>query len=241
MNDEQDRSRGPITANREDGSGRVPKPTRPARSGSGFNVKQLLQGGTVNLMLWVVVLILMAMLWRQAGEVSSLRQQFDELSSLIQSTDESLSQSGTALSLKIREQGDTLDKHWSEIKKLWGVSYDRNRKAIEANTKLAEEASTAVTGLKKSISRLDAQLATVKDELQQTSTTAKNLGSSALATSVQLEELQAQVAELDDLSAKLKSVSTRVAGTEAALKALDTYRLQVNQQLNQLRKQVQGP
>ncbi len=127
----------PIRVSRDDvrpATGAKTKASKPAKSGG---------GGLSKGALWLLALVVLASLgiiWKQAGEIDQLRSQFEELDAFIKSTDESLSESGTALSLKLREQSETLDKHWAEIKKLWGVSYDRNRKAIEENKALAEKA-----------------------------------------------------------------------------------------------------
>ena len=58
----------------------------------------------------------------------SLQQRFEDLESRFSSTDESVTQSGAALQLNISKQGDELKKHWSEIRKLWGVTNDINKK-----------------------------------------------------------------------------------------------------------------
>src|SRR5690606_9962688 len=246
---DNERYQGPLTASRDDaGIGRgKPPPERPAgkpkRDFSG------LFAGRVPLVAAVlVVLVLGALIWRQAAQLSELRRQFDELSSLIRSTDESLSESGTMLTMKIREQQETLDTHWSEIKKLWGASYDRNRKAIEVNTKAtaaaakqAKEAADLARRQQQAVAELQKSLTELSAELQTTAATTRNLGGSALAVTAQLEELQSQLGDLESAVKKTQGLAPRVAETEKALKAMDTYRLQINQQLQQLRQQVQQP
>jgi chromosome segregation ATPase len=254
MSDHQDQFRAPIRANRDDDR---PRPVASKGASGGGEESEggsrWLSGGLINIVMGVVLLATLAVVWFQSREVASLRQQFDELDGLIKSTDESLNQSGTALSLKIKEQGDTLDKHWSEIKKLWGISYDRNRKDIAQAQKTADNAGAvakqaqatakqqqdAVAQVQKSLEQLDKQIKDVAASLN-------NLSSSTLAASLQLEEIETKVsgieaktAGIDGLKKELANLKSRTADSEAALKALDVYRSQVNQQLNQLRQAAQ--
>ena len=242
----------PIRASRDDvrpAAGAKPKATKPAKSGGGGFFK----GGLPTLALAVVVLVSLGIIWKQSGEINELRSQFDELDALIKSTDESLSESGTALSLKLREQSETLDKHWSEIKKLWGVSYDRNRKAIEENKSLAEKASATAGEAKSAAEQAKAAAAkqqqalaqateankALQSELKALQASVKNLSNASLATTVQLEELEARLAAIDSLKKDLAGLKSRVADTEAGIKAMDVYRSQINQQLMQMRQKVQ--
>ncbi len=256
MSDHQDQFRSPIRANRDEDRPRPPASASKGGGGGGegpSGASRWLSGGVINIVLGVVLLATLVVVGLQAREVSSLRKQFDELDGLIKSTDESLNQSGTALSLKIKEQGDTLDKHWSEIKKLWGISYDRNRKDIATAQKTADNAGAvakqaqatarqqqdAVEQVQKSLEQLDKQTKDVAASLN-------NLNSSTLATSLQLEEMEARVsgvegkaAGVDGLKKEIANLKSRIADSESALKALDVYRSQVNQQLNQLRQAAQ--
>ena len=216
----------PLRASRDEGSSAGSKRAKPSSGKAG---KKLSSGGILTLLLAFVVLGCLGLIWKQSTEIQQLREQFNEMNTLIQSTDESLNQSGTALGLKIREQQESLDEHWSEIKKLWGVSYDTNRKAIAENKALAEKAIAQTSG---SIAKLNARLDTLE-------ASSKNFSTSLLSITVQLEELAARSASVDGMSKKIADVSSRVSDTEAALKALDTYRLQINQQLNQLRQRIE--
>lgn len=254
MSDYRDQQNQPIRASRDDVEHKPLRAEKPvsepkavsaakapvASSGKLFSGTNLLI-----LMLFIIVVLSLGMTWKQSQEISELTGKFDALDNLIKSTDESLSQSGTALSLKIREQGDELDKHWTEIKKLWGVSYDRNRKAIEANQKGVEEAKSVANQAKSTankqqelIAKSEQALAKLEGEIASISTSVRSLSTSNLATTVQLEEIDSRLSSIADLQQKLTGLSKRIADSESALKALDVYRSQVNQQLSQLRQKV---
>ena len=234
----------PLRASRDDvaGPGPQPREKRPAPRGKLFST-----GNLLTLVLAVVLLFSLGLIWRQAGQIEELTRRFDELNNLIKSTDESLSESGTALRIKIREQEETLDTHWSEIKKLWGVSYDRNRKAIAENAEAAKQAAatanqakSAADNLKQQVSGSQGKFEKLDKEIAELSTTVKSLSTSSLGVSLQLEEIESRLAKLQELQDKLNGLSGRVADNESALKALDVYRSQVNQQLHQLRQQASG-
>ena len=211
---------------------------------------------------WLLYIALGAVLavagfaWYQSRVLADLNARFSQLSARIESTDESLNQSGATLGLKIREQEEKLAEHWSEIRKLWGVSYDTNRKAIAENTKAIEAQKGTLSNLQASLKKAEATLAsleksveTAKKQAAEASQSVASVRSSTLGAAAQVDELRDKVATLSSTLAttnsgvnQLKNArSRRVAENEQALRAMDTYRAQVNQQLNQLRQQLSAP
>lgn len=203
----------------------------------------------------LAVLIVAGFAWYQSRVLADLNARFSQLSARIESTDESLNQSGATLGLKIREQEEKLAEHWAEIRKLWGVSYDTNRKAIAENTKAIEGHKASLATLQANLKKAESTLAS----LQQSVETAKKqaaeanqgvagIRASTLGAAAQVDELREKVATLTSTLATTNSgvnqlkndLGRRVAENEQALRAMDTYRAQVNQQLNQLRQQVSG-
>ena len=89
---------------------------------------------------------------------SDLQQRFEALESRLSSTDESVTQSGAAMQLKISKQADELKKHWSEIRKLWGVTNDINKAKIEATRKISPFLASKRTAIEKSIAELSARV-----------------------------------------------------------------------------------
>lgn len=211
---------------------------------------------------WPLLLCLVALVaigafsWYQSRVLEDLNTRFSQLSARIESTDESLNESGTTLSLKIKEQGEKLDEHWGEIRKLWGVSYDTNRKAIAENTKSIEQQKTSIANIQASLKKTESSLAgfqqsidAVKKQAEAADQSVSTMRSSSLGISAQLDELNEQVEAMSGRVSRTDStvkqinadLTRRIAENEKSLRALDTYRAQVNQQLSQLRQQVGGP
>jgi len=208
---------------------------------------------------WLAVLCLIALIvvagfaWQQSRVLADLNARFNQLSARIESTDESLNQSGAALGLKIKEQEETLAEHWSEIRKLWGVSYDANRKAIAANTESIEGHKATIATLQANLKKAESSLAALQKSMDtaakqaaEASQSVATIRGSALGTAAQVEELQQKITSLSSTLATTNSgvnqlrtdLSRRVADNEQALKAMDSYRAQINQQLSQLRQQI---
>lgn len=211
---------------------------------------------------WPLLLCLLALVviggfsWYQSRVLADLNSRFSQLSARIESTDESLNQSGTTLSLKIKEQGEKLDEHWAEIRKLWGVSYDTNRKAIADNSKAIEQQKAGIASIQASLKKTESAIAgfqqsldAVKKQAESADQSVSTMRSSTLGISAQLDELSDKVAAISSGLARTDStvkqmnadLGRRIADHETSLRALDTYRAQINQQLNQLRQQVGAP
>lgn len=171
---------------------------------------------------------------RQEQRQAHLRKQFDDLQYRISSTDESLSQSGATLSMKLREHEKELKKHFSEIDKLWA--------ARNANKKDIDEAGSGRAELKKQITAVAGQA----EKAEQDVAGAKQ---SALAVRAEMEELQTFsdtiLSRLDGMEHSLKQwqieMNGRVAGNEEAIRAIDSFRRQTNQEIQRLKQRVVAP
>ncbi|VUD40287.1 hypothetical protein TDB9533_00070 [Thalassocella blandensis] len=124
----------------------------------------------------------------------------------------------------------------SEIRKLWGVAHDTNRKAIAANKeaiekteKIAQSASKQVDAkVKQAISSVNAELKLLSDlvEAQQLSLT--NIENSQAKFNSQAQTINQKLAELEKLEQRVKT-------NEQAIEAIDAFRRNVNQQILQLK------
>lgn len=179
----------------------------------------------------------------QQRQLSALQADFDAIKSKLDSTDESVSQSGAALSMRLKEQSEELEKHWSEIKKLWGVSNDRNKKAITANEEAIQGVKNSTAARKKEMAALQQKMDKKVAELNrmlESATTA------ALSTKLEVEEVlsgnQSLVDKLNRMEIALKQwqqeINARVAGNEEAVKSIDAYRRSTNQQILQIKQQI---
>lgn len=182
----------------------------------------------------------------QTERLSQLQGRFDELEAKIVSTDESLNESGTALAVKLKDQGETLDKHWSEIKKLWGVSHDRNRKKIEAQEKTLAAQSKTVKNLQASMSARKKEITTLTGKVDKVSQSMETVVNSSLAAKLEMNDLVGQSQQINDQVNNLEksfeslkqNLNTRVADNEEAINAIDAYRLQVNRDIQLFKQQL---
>ena len=182
----------------------------------------------------------------QTEQFSTLQSRFNELEAKIVSTDESLNESGTALAVELKDQGTTLDKHWSEIKKLWGVSNDRNRKKIEAQEKTLASQSKNVKNLQGSMSARKKEISSLIGKLDKASKSLDTVVNSSLAAKLEMNDLVGQSQQATDKMNNLEknfdvlkqNLNARVAGNEEAINAIDAYRLQVNRDIQLLKQQL---
>ena len=180
--------------------------------------------------------------WQQSVQQALLQQRFNQLASKIESTDELLSQSGTALSVKLLTQQEELDNHWSEIKKLWGVANDRNKKAIKA----LEQADAVSASTHK---KLTNGLAATVTEQQKLTGRMGEIGSESLASAVRIDELDERIEQVDKATQKLRdnlepkqrSFESKLQANEKAIESIDAFRRQTNQSLEALRQSRATP
>ena len=150
----------------------------------------------------VYVLIIM-IVFLSAGAVYWLWQQNKQLRdeiygarSQIQNLDHQL----IAADISANEQGQTIEEtlktHNSEIRKLWGVAYDRNRKTIAAN-------KTTIEALEKKLASMESS------EIEQSKVIASQAAS-----------LKSQQAEYNKLAPNISSLDSTVEKVDSVVKSL---------------------
>lgn len=253
MNDERFEKFEPLYAEPDErpggrASGRAPAARQPRGGGGGWRLLAL------------VALLAAAGLgwfsWQQQQGLEELDRQFTELRARLDSTGETLSESGASLASRLEAQDAKLDTHWSEIKKLWGVANDRNRSAIE-------EQGKGLTALEGELKRLEQDLkgarasareaaeaaAAAKSQVAGLAAGVEALKRERLAESAALEELQGQVRQartgVGALEGQVRELRDSVARSSAenrkALASIDTFRRETNLQLQAIREQLSGP
>lgn len=156
----------------------------------------------------------------QSGLVSA-EQRIAELEKKLELTDDESSASLTAVQAKLK---------WadSEIRKLWGVSYDKNRKAIAENTE-------TLKSVKKQAASLDGK---VKDAVKKATAGVEGMQSKLESVSNRSLQQQTQMQMLTDRLTQLEDVESslekRIAENEQAIKAIDSFRRSVNRQILEL-------
>lgn len=201
--------------------------------------------------LLVLLVVLAAFFYRQLSDVQGRldealdvsSQKLGNLESQLSATDETLNQSADKVQ-------DTLKLHDSEIRKLWGVSNDRNKKWIQDN-------QAAVAALKKQRAELNAAMDKVRATVSGLETRITQQGQQKARMQTQLDvlsetvrqqeaRLAAQKQLLDKWAALLPDVKAlaavqgdgdlrqRLSDIDAAIEAIDAHRRQVNVRLDAL-------
>jgi len=213
--------------------------TRSSSNGSGAN-----GGGFWKLLialLFIGLLLAGGFGWLQFNTLSKnhtdLQQRFDALESRLSSTDESMSQSGAALQLKISKQGESLERHWAEIKKLWGVTNDINKGKISKNKKDIAFLATKRTATEKSITDLSARV----DKENRSLT---NLSGNYLAITADIDGINTAARNLSDkiagLEGALSKIDRQLKINAEAIDSMDAFRRQTNQKIYNLENKPQA-
>ncbi|MCR6650810.1 MAG: hypothetical protein NVV73_04610 [Cellvibrionaceae bacterium] len=158
--------------------------------------------------------------------LTSAEVRVKDLESRLMLSDDESTQSMSVLQANIKE-------NTAEIRKLWGVANDRNRKAIaQLETKVAALEKTAA-GMD---DKIKAALADVTGELKVVSELV-DAQQAVINTADKAYKSQAQT--LSGVSNKVEQLDTelrrKVASHEEAIKAIDAFRAQVNRDLIKLK------
>ena len=163
-----------------------------------------------NPFLIITVVGLIYLVFVQDAELRKLQERFDVLETNVITTD---------INSNFKEQDLKLDKHWSEIKKLWGIAYDRNSKSIKK--------------IKTTLEYQKQDLASISKKMEKSNKSMNSLVNSSLATKLEVNDLVAKYG-----SKPSKDVETRILENEKAIEAIDAHRLVINRDIQQLKSQL---
>lgn len=145
-------------------------------------------------------------------------------------TDESLSQSGAAMQALLQDHEVRIDTNLSEIRKLWGVSYDTNRRSIE---ELRSVGSTISNNLSAAVDRIDE----IEGRFE-------GLGSQMLIQAADMEDLLTRLRlareDVDQQTELLNQLELQSASNLEAIESIDAFRLQMNQKVIQIENEIRG-
>jgi chromosome segregation ATPase len=233
MTDDQSPRRKPIVAQRDSDS-REASRGKPGSNSAKVNSSQK---SRLTVLLIIINLAAVAGLawfsWQQSLAQTALLTRFDDLTAKIESTDESLNQSGAALSIRLADQKKELAKHWSEIRKLWGVANDRNKQAIIALQQKVSEGADRHEKLARGLAEITLQQKTITSEVREIAT-------SSLASKARIDEIGQRADELYKSSRDMnkaidtqqRSFEVRIKNSERAIESFDAFRRQTNQTLD---------
>ncbi|GAA5525731.1 hypothetical protein Maes01_02303 [Microbulbifer aestuariivivens] len=203
-----------------------PAPLDLEDSGGGISIV-----GVVALILAVAGLAAAGFLYSELqlsrAALNDAKDRIVELEKRFEMSDEESTASVEVLNAKVKDNA-------SEIRKLWGVSYDTNRKSIAANKSAAAAAKKElaalagkVSGLSNSVKKISA-VETALAELRKDNTSSKR-------------EITDKLTGLErQLSSVRSDLTVRVGANEEAVESIDAYRRSVNRDLVQLRDAVRS-
>jgi chromosome segregation ATPase len=223
----------PIVAERDDMIGRPNSGTASTRKAGQVKDSAAGMSGGWKFLIWIALFGLAGATgfgWVEYQHLvekhESLLQRFDALESRLSSTDESVTQSGAALQVKISRQGDDIAMHWSEIKKLWGVTNDINKGKIDKN--------------RADVAFLSGQLTPLKASVKKDSKIIGSLGESYLGFSADLdaanENLRSYVDSLNSIQKSLASTKAQIKNNAEAVESMEAFRRQINQKIYALER-----
>lgn len=223
---------GETAAKRTAEPGAKPAKVKKARGGSSSGAAP-----------WLFILILLSFgvsgyLFYQLQAMVEIQgrvgQRVASLEGRLSVTDESLSESGAAMQALLQDHAAELELHMSEIRKLWGVAYDTNRKSIQ--------------DLQNALASIEQQLGTVRTSLQtqesQVAGRVDSLGSELLILSADVEDVLARIRDtrdaLNEQERNLNQLQQARLETAEAIDSIDSFRQQFNQRLIQLENTVRA-
>lgn len=204
--------------------------------------------------LLVFVIVLMAIMMGFGGytlfEVQKKLDQSNELLAQgqenIRELDSRLAATGTDVSKTLQDLKEQVSTNFSEIDKLWAVSYRQNRPDIQKNVR----AITALEdNLGKKVETMDQSVKQMSSQYQTTLNEISNLREGLLRDNEELiteiallrGQLQDQAVAQEAIRRNISSLTQQVKETEEAIAAIDRHRLQLTQKLAQLQALIQSP
>lgn len=149
-------------------------------------------------------------------------------------SDEESSASVEVLNAKAKENA-------SEIRKLWGVSYDTNRKRIAANKSAAASAAKDAAAVKKEVAALAGKVNGLSSSVKKIGAVEMQLAQLRESNTENQRDVADKLAKLERQLASVRSdLTARVGANEEAVESIDAYRRSVNKDLVQLRDAIRS-
>jgi len=228
--DETARARGPVATSTK--TTPPPVSSRPVVVRSPLGPFALLcalaAGGFAGFVYWQLQLARQDM-QRSSTALRAAEARVTELEQRLSLADDESTQSITVLQANIKE-------NTSEIRKLWGVTNDRNRKAIAQLEEKAAALEKTLGGvddkIKAALAEVTGELSVLSDltEAQQTA-----IQSAEQAVKNQVQNLAVANKKLEQMEQLDSELRKKVQAHEEAIKAVDAFRLQVNRELIKLK------
>lgn len=204
--------------------------------------------------LLVFVIVLMAIMMGFGGytlfEVQKKLDQSNELLAQgqenIRELDSRLAATGTDVSKTLQDLKEQVSTNFSEIDKLWAVSYRQNRPDIQKNVRAI---AALEDNLGKKVETMDQSVKQMSSQYQSTLSEISSLREGLLRDNEELiteiallrGQVQDQAVAQEAIRRNISSLIQQVKETEEAIAAIDRHRLQLTQKLAQLQALIQTP
>lgn len=203
------------------------------------------------LLVFVIVLLSIMMgiggyaLWEVQAKLEQSTALLTTAQKNVDDLERRLSATGDQTSRAFKDMEEQVATNFSEIDKLWGVSYRRNRPNIEQNTKAIEGIQSQLdTDLKQVAQRMTA----LDNSFQDFSKEMIQLRTQLRADNEELRtefglvrgQVQDQADLLENNRRSIAALERQMAQAEEAIDVIDQYRARINQQLLELRNQGGG-
>ena len=204
--------------------------------------------------LLVFVIVLMAIMMGFGGytlfEVQKKLDQSNELLAQgqenIRELDSRLAATGTDVSKTLQDLKEQVSTNFSEIDKLWAVSYRQNRPEIQKNVRAI---AALEDNLGKKVETMDQSVKQMSSQYQSTLSEISSLREGLLRDNEELiteiallrGQVQDQAVAQEAIRRNISSLIQQVKETEEAIAAIDRHRLQLTQKLAQLQALIQTP
>ncbi|WKD50638.1 hypothetical protein [Microbulbifer spongiae] len=161
------------------------------------------------------------------NRIADAENRIAELEKRFNLSDEESTASVEVLNAKAKE-------NTSEIRKLWGVAYDTNRKSIAAN-------KTAAAANKKQVAALNTKLNGLGASVKKIAAVESALAELRKSNTQSKREVGDKLSRLERQLASVRSdLTMRVGANEEAVESIDAYRRSVNKDLVQLRDAIRS-
>ncbi len=169
---------------------------------------------------------------------------------------------GETLGEKVKQLDDNLKAADDEIRKLWGVTNDKNKKSLESHETRIAEHEKSLTTLQGIVGEMKKSVAQTEKSLSETSRVAAESNKAASDATQAISEMRSAVGALqqrvaqgdpqvreasqqaamaqeqgEQLQVKLDTLSKRVTEHEESLRSIDSFRRSVNSDLGKLKGQ----
>ena len=171
------------------------------------------------------------LLTEEQRQVADARTRIEALEDRLRMTDQVISETDA-------ETGEQINLWESEIRKLWAISNERNKKWIQDNQRLLQSQKTTIQALQSTNQSLKSSVARHEKALGQQQEVADQLASIELQLQRMLRGQRELVDKVNAAAQTVARMNSDVKEHEQAIAAIDSYRRQFNTRLVDIEKRL---